>query len=71
MKFTKDTTLEHMPDTRAGSYCTDAETHIIFFYELLWYVVSFNEHLYCTNASSYMNKKDAWRLFIKMVNEDL
>ena len=33
--------------------------------------VSFDKDGFCNNASSYENKKDAWRLFVKIVQENL
>jgi hypothetical protein len=68
MIFNKDTTLEHLPLTKQGFYEADnGEIHVLFFDYPKYFVASFSADGFCVNAASYMEKREAWKLFISLV----
>jgi hypothetical protein len=72
MKFNSRTRLEQMPACKQGFYLFDSgEVATLFHKNGDWFVASFDKDGFCTNASSYPTRKEAWRLFLSIVEDDL
>ena len=72
MKYNSDTTIEHIPLCAGGYYVNyKGEATALFKDDLTWCVLSFSPNGYCNNASSYQTKKEAWRMFINCIKDDV
>ena len=72
MKFNRETKLEHLPLHKLGFYeCADGDIFTIFEEDDIYYIASFNANGYCTNASGYHSRRQAWMLFAQMLVDDL
>src|SRR5581483_10969963 len=75
MRMDANTTLEHLPQFKAGFYTTRWGGRIVLFTDPMqsntMIVADFDCHGYCTNASSFIDYAKAWRFFMEIVTLDL
>ncbi|MCK9458195.1 MAG: hypothetical protein M0R80_00795 [Proteobacteria bacterium] len=76
MNFNADTRFSDLDHNLLIAKYRDREGNLSVIYSggnypSKYVVVSFNKYNYCNNAAGYISLRDAWKLFVEIVQEDL
>jgi hypothetical protein len=72
MRFNAETKISDLQGMhKVAYYWSEHEYTCILDHNSEHIVASFNRDGYCTNASSYRDKRRAWKLFIEIIQPDV